>query len=118
LLRERPASTVEPSPFFQTRVLAALRERRAEEETPALSRLWRAAGALVSSMAAAVALLAVFTVAAPNFGLADEGEVVTTASDFYSTEALFVPAETADAEVDYDQVFQAVYAPESGGSDE
>lgn len=113
LLRERAAETFEPSPFFQTRVLAALRERRAEEEAPALRRLWRAAGALVSSMAAAVALLAVFTVAAPNLGLApaEDEQVATAAPDFYSTEAaLFGPAETADAEVDYDQVFRAVYA--------
>ncbi|MBC7931506.1 MAG: hypothetical protein H7Z38_13160, partial [Rubrivivax sp.] len=35
LLRERAAEEFEPSPFFQTRVLAALRERRAAEETPA-----------------------------------------------------------------------------------
>ncbi|HEV3470329.1 MAG TPA: hypothetical protein VG148_13470 [Pyrinomonadaceae bacterium] len=113
LLRERAAERVEPSPFFQTRVLAALRERLAEEETPSLRRLWRAAGALVSSMAAAVALLAVFTFVAPNLGLApaDDGQVAATAPDYYSTDAaLFGPAETADAEVDYDQVFRAVYA--------
>jgi hypothetical protein len=112
LLRGRAAAAVEPSPFFQTRVLAALRERRADEE-PVLRRLWRAAGVMVSSMAAAVALLAVFTVAAPNLGLApaEDEQVATAAPDFYSTEAaLFGPAETADAEVDYDQVFRAVYA--------
>ena len=48
LLKERAAAEVEMPPFFQTRVLAALRERRATEEAPALSRLWRAAGALWS----------------------------------------------------------------------
>lgn len=115
LLREGAAETFEPSPFFQTRVLAALRERRAEEEAPALRRLWRAAGALVSSMAATVALLAVFTVVAPNFGLApaDDEAVAAAAPDPYSAEALFAPSETADAELDYDQVFNVVYA--SGG---
>lgn len=121
LLRGQAAETFEPSPFFQTRVLAALRERRAEEEAPALRRLWRATGALVSSMAAAVALLAVFTVVAPDFGLspADDEQVVTNAPDLYSTEAaLFAPAETAEADVDYDQVFRAVYASDSGGVDE
>ncbi|MDQ3803120.1 MAG: hypothetical protein M3416_04625, partial [Acidobacteriota bacterium] len=95
-----------------------------EEESPALRRLWRAAGALVSSMAAAVVLLAAFTFVAPNLGLApaDEEEVAAAAApDPYSTEAaLFAPAETADAEMDYDQVFKAVYASggESGDGDE
>src|SRR2546421_11563148 len=53
LLRERAAREFEPSPFFQTRVLAALRERRAGEDAPAFLRLWRAAGAPASSMARA-----------------------------------------------------------------
>ncbi len=41
LLRERAAENFEPPPFFQTRVLAALRERQTANETWAWSRLWR-----------------------------------------------------------------------------
>src|ERR1051325_11973892 len=48
LLQERASAVVEPSPFFHTRVLAALRER--QNEVPAYRRLWQSAGALVSSM--------------------------------------------------------------------
>src|ERR687897_355474 len=84
LLKEYVAVTaeVEMPPFFQTRVLAALRERRAAEEAPALSRLWRAAGALVSSMAVTVAaLLALDEVAAEDE--IDYGQVLTTV---YETE--------------------------------
>lgn len=115
LLRERAAEVVEPTPFFQTRVLAALRERRAEEALPALRRLWRSAGALVSSMAAAVVLLAAFSLVAPEIGLAPEAdEEVATA--FEADAALFAPADASDEEIDYEQVFTKVYA--SGDSNE
>jgi anti-sigma-K factor RskA len=58
LLKEHAAEAFEPSPFFQTRVLAALRGRQGVAEAWSLSRLWRSAGALVASMAATVAILA------------------------------------------------------------
>ncbi|MGH9880630.1 MAG: hypothetical protein ACRD6N_04275, partial [Pyrinomonadaceae bacterium] len=47
LLKERVVETFEPSPFFQTRVMAMLRERQAASEANeawGLSRLWRSAG--------------------------------------------------------------------------
>jgi hypothetical protein len=116
LLRARAAETFEPSPFFQTRVMAALRARRAEEEVPVLSRLWRAAGALASSMAATVALLAGLTFIAPGAGIwpaADE-EVAAASEPSSAAEAVLLGAD--DAELDYEQVFSAVYT--SGESDE
>lgn len=64
LLRERAVEAVEPSPFFHTRVMAALRER--QNEVPAFKRLWQTAGALVSSMTATVALLAVLSFVVPS----------------------------------------------------
>ena len=66
MLRTRAAESFEPSPFFQTRVLAALRERQAAEEGWTLARLWKSAGLLVSSMAATTAALVVLTLAAPQ----------------------------------------------------
>ncbi len=114
LLRARAAETFEPSPFFQTRVMAALRARRAEEEVPMLSRLWRAAGALASSMAATVALLAGLTFLAPGVGLWPADEEVAATSEPYSAEAALLGAE--DDEMDYEQVFSVVYT--SGESDE
>ncbi|HEY6231724.1 MAG TPA: hypothetical protein VIW64_10695 [Pyrinomonadaceae bacterium] len=66
LLKERAAAVFEPTPFFHTRVMARLRERQAANEAWAFGRMWRAAGALASSMAAAVALLAVFTFVVPE----------------------------------------------------
>jgi predicted anti-sigma-YlaC factor YlaD len=115
MLRARAAEEFEPSPFFQTRVLAALRARRAEEEAPMLARLWRAAGALASSMAATVALLAGLTFVVPTAGVADEEEVAA-ASEPYSAEAALLGASAGDEEMDYEQVLSAIYA--SGVSDE
>jgi anti-sigma-K factor RskA len=73
MLKERAATEFEPSPFFHTRVMATLRERQAANESNeslanswALGRLWRAAGALASTMLATVAALAVLTFVIPG----------------------------------------------------
>src|SRR2546423_4693193 len=58
LLKERSAETFAPPPFFETRVLAALRERQATTDAWSFARLWQTTAALVSTMAALVALLA------------------------------------------------------------
>jgi hypothetical protein len=86
LLRERVAEVVEPSPFFHTRVMAALRER--QNEVPAFKRLWQAAGALVSSMTATVALLAVLSFVVPG----TQPSATAQASDFngYSAEEVIL----------------------------
>src|SRR5215468_2609004 len=61
VIENRAQATIEPSPFFQTRVMAALRERQATESVPAFVRLWKSAGALLSSMAVGTAALAALT---------------------------------------------------------
>lgn len=110
LLNVRANETFEPSPFFQTRVLAALRERRAEE-MPALQRLWRTAGALFSAMAATVALLAALTFVIPSVKTAGPTGELATASDPYSTDAaLFAPDDRADEDTNLDQVLTTIYA--------
>jgi hypothetical protein len=116
LLQERAAEEFEPSPFFQTRVLAALRERRAAEETPALLRLWRTAGALVSSMAVTVALLAGLTFVAPSVQTPSETpDEVAAASDPFSVDAaLLAQDEAADEELNYDQVLSSIYESDGG----
>ena len=84
LLKEHAAEVFEPTPFFQTRVLAALRER--QNELWSWSRMWRATGALASSMVATVAAIAVLTFVVP--GLRSEPTVsdVTAAGNVYSAE--------------------------------
>ncbi len=109
LLRERAAQTFEPSPFFQTRVMAALRERRAGKESWSLGRLWRATGALVSSMALTVAALAALTLLGPAQSASDAPDIAT-ASDTYPAEELFLPSdEVSESEMTYEQVLTTIY---------
>jgi hypothetical protein len=108
MLRARAAETFEPSPFFQTRVLAALRERRAAEEGWTFGRLWKSAGLLVSSMAATVAALAVLTFVAPQ-EQAGAQELASGAQP-YTAEALILDdAEAGDAQMTYDQILTTLY---------
>src|SRR5689334_8837698 len=49
LLQERAAEVVEPTPFFKTRVMAALRERQTDLPF-SFGAMWRTARAMVASM--------------------------------------------------------------------
>jgi hypothetical protein len=104
VMRERAEMVIEPSPFFQTRVMAALREQQAAESVPALWRLWNSSRALVSSMALSTVALAVlsFMISAP----------ATTTLDQTATVALSAEAVILDQEADeltYEQVLNAIY---------
>jgi len=90
LIKERAAETFEPSPFFHTRVLARFRERQAANQSWAWSRMWRAAGALASSMAMTVAALAVLTVALPDNNQTSSGLETAAAVNTYSAEDLLL----------------------------
>lgn len=111
LLRERAAQEFEPSPFFQTRVMAALRERRAGKESWSLARLWRAGGALVSSMALTVAALAALTFLGPGAAEAPaESRDIASVSDTYSPEEVLLPPdEVSENEMTYEQVLTTIY---------
>jgi hypothetical protein len=109
MLRARTQEAFEPSPFFQTRVLAALRERRAaEEEHWTLARLWKSAGLLVSSMAVTVAALAVFTFVAPSETTVAQ-EVASGGA--YSAESVIL-GDAGDEQMTYDQVISSLYGAE------
>ena len=111
LLKERAAETFEPSPFFHTRVLASLRERQATNEQWAWSRMWRAAGALASSMVATVAALAVLTFVIP--GQVSTGTPEMTSLSAYSAEEVILDySEVADAQVSDGQVLRTLYEAE------
>jgi hypothetical protein len=103
MMKERTQAAVEPSPFFQTRVMAAWREQQAVESVPAIVRLWRSSRALVSSMAlATVALGALsFMVSAPSTTTLDQ-----TASAYSAESVIF---QDSDDQLSYDQVINAIY---------
>ena len=114
LLRERAAASFEPPPFFQTRVLAALRERQAEQ-TWALPRLWKAAGALFASMLATVAALGAFTFLAPGSPLSDAADDEVAEEVYSVEESILAHGGATDEEMTYDQVLSVVYEPDENG---
>jgi hypothetical protein len=103
VIKNRTQTVIEPSPFFQTRVLAALRERQAEENVPALRRLWKSAGALVSSMAVATVALAALSFTVPTLGPTTEQTATA-----YSAESVLLD-QGDDDQVTYEQVLSAIY---------
>jgi len=107
VIKERTAETIEPSPFFQTRVLAALRERQASSNVPVFSRLWKSAGVLVSSMALTTAALAAFSFLVPGTTTLQETATVTP----YSTEAIVFNQDQPD-DVTIEQALNTIYADE------
>ena len=105
VLRSRAQTVIEPSPFFQTRVMAALREQQAVESVPAILRLWRSSKALVASMAVTTAALAAlsFVVPAPVTSAIDQTAPV------YSAESVIM-GQGSDEQMSYEQVLSTIYA--------
>ncbi|HEU0252258.1 MAG TPA: hypothetical protein VFR12_04445 [Pyrinomonadaceae bacterium] len=103
ILKSRAQVVIEPSPFFETRVMAALRERSAVESVPAMLRLWSSARALVSSMAVTTAALAVLSFVLP----APVTSGIETAS-VDSAESVILD-QSYDEQMTYAQVLGAIY---------
>jgi len=94
---------IEPSPFFQTRVMAAWREQQAVESEPAFMRLWKSASALVSTMALATVVLAVTTFVYPDPATAVTEQVAS------SDAAEAVIFDQGDEQLTYEQVLSTIY---------
>jgi len=103
ILKSRAQVAVEPSPFFQTRVMAALREQRETENVLAFSRLWKSAKVLVSSMALTTAALGVLTFMLPGTVVSDDQGVSA-----YSAESVIM-GQKADDQLTYEQVLSTIY---------
>jgi len=107
VLRSRAQATIEPSPFFQTRVMAALREQQAIESVPAMLRLWRSSKALVSTMAVTTAALAALSFVIPT----QAPSVVDQTASVYSAESVIM-GQGSDDQMTYEQVLSTIYADE------
>jgi len=103
VLQSRAQATIEPSPFFQTRVMAAWREQQAVESVPAFWRLWRSTRALVSSMAVTTAALAVLSFVLPASQAPSDA-----ALSAYSAESVIM-GQSSDDQVTYEQVLSTIY---------
>jgi len=115
LLKEHVAREFEPSHFFATRVLARVREQQAAKEGWAFARLWRATGALVSSMAASVAVLAVLTLVIPS----ESGtqQAAGSVAGLYSVEEVLAQESFQESELTDAQVFNALYGSPGDSED-
>lgn len=104
VIKERAQAVIQPSPFFETRVMAAIREQQAAESVPALWRLWKSARGLVSSMALTTAALAAlsFMVSAPATTTPDQTTAALTAESV-------IFGQDAD-DLTYEQVMNTIYA--------
>jgi len=111
LLRERFSEVVEPSPFFHTRVMAALREK--QNEVPAFKRLWQNAGALVSSMTATVALLAVLSFVVPGTQTSSTAQA-SELNGYTAEEVILNQNDLQDEQPSDAQVLTALYPEDSG----
>jgi hypothetical protein len=102
VMKSRAQVTIEPSPFFHTRVMAAIREQREAESVPALLRLWKSAKVLVSSMALTTVALGALSFILPAVTADDQ-----TASA-YSAESVIM-GQNADDQMTYEQVLSTIY---------
>ncbi len=106
VIKERAQVKIEPSPFFHTKVLAAVREQRATESVPAFLRLWKSTSALVSSMAVATIALAALTFVVPDSTTAVQEQTASLDS------AELVILDQNDDQLSYEQVLSAIYEDE------
>ena len=107
LLKEHAAVQFEPSPFFHTRVLATLQERQAVNDSWAFGRLWRAGGALASSMVATVATLAFLTFVIPDAQVATISQASSNANSYSAEEVILDQAQSE--EVSEGQLLTTIY---------
>ncbi len=104
LLRERAAFTVEPPPFFQTRVMAAIREKNRQPAPSAIWNLWPPVRSTIASMAAMVLILAALSF------LTNEPPNQTSDSNADAVElVVFDQSDFVDDEMNYDQVLTNLY---------
>lgn len=107
---EAAQNSLDANPFFQTRVMAAWRERQ-QTNVSALRRLWNSTGALVTTMAATTAALAVLTFVAPSSETISQP---TAALVPYSAESVVLDQSDNDQVTD-DQVLSAIYSDDDEG---
>jgi hypothetical protein len=110
-ITEAAESAANANPFFQTRVLAAWREQQAGGVW-GLRRLWNATGAIVASMAATTAALAVLVFVAPAPNTPDQQ---TAALVQYSAESVLLGQDRDDNQLTNDQVISAIYDDDDEG---
>ena len=110
LIEVRASETIEVGPFFKTRVMAAIRERRLSAEEPALVRMWRASSALVSTIGILLVILMGFTIFSQGPASQTTPAGVVASQNLYSPEyVVLVRGDLGTDELANDQVIPTMY---------
>ena len=109
LLEERASVIVEPPPFFQTKVMAAIREQKLAPKRLGFLNVWQTARPVVASMGAFVAMLLALT-------FFNSSEPPTAPSDLAlgnesAPEWVIVDSDDVGDEMTYTQALTVLYDP-------
>ena len=117
LLQERASVVVEPPPFFQTRVMAAIKEQRLAPKRLGFLSVWQTVRPVVASMGAFVAMLLALTFF-NSFGPPIEPSDLSSVND-RAPEWVIVDSDNAGDEMTYSQALTMLYEPtmEAGDAD-
>lgn len=110
LLQERASAIVEPPPFFQTKVMAAIRERQLAPKRLGFLNAWQTARPLVASMGAFVVMLLALTFFMNTPEPPVEPADLTSMNDSAPEWVIADPDDTGD-EMTYSQALTVLYDP-------
>jgi len=110
LIEARTSEVTEAGSFFKTRVMAEIRARQLSSEEPALVRMWRAARALVTTMALLLVVLAGITIFTHPIDFQEQPSVI--GPEVYSAEYVVLARGDGDDELANDQLIQTIYDSE------
>jgi anti-sigma factor RsiW len=118
LLQERASAIVEPPLFFQTKVLAAIREQNLTPKRLGLLSRWRTARPLVAAMGALVVVLLALTFFTDSSQLPIEPSDLVSMNDDSAAWVVVDPGDAED-EMTYSQALTVLYDPplEAGDND-
>jgi predicted anti-sigma-YlaC factor YlaD len=104
LLQSRSAETFEPPPFFETKILAALREKQVlANPIAAFWRWWQASSVVVFPILLVVITLMALTVFTP------QQSVQATVADDFSADTVIFPSGDLNNELTTAQALQILY---------
>lgn len=115
LLQARMALSVAPPPFFQTKVMAAIREQKLSPKQPGFLNVWQTAQPLVASMGAVVVMLLALTFFNGSEPLV-EPSALTSVNDS-PPEWVVLDSDDAGDEMTYSQALAVLYDPAMEATD-
>jgi Putative zinc-finger len=110
LLQERASATVEPPPFFQTKVMAAIREQNLAPKRLEFLKMWQTARALLVWMGALVVMLLALTFLTDSQLQTEPSNLASISDD--SPERVFLDQDEPDDEITSSQALTIIYDSE------